>query len=167
MAKASLMRELRAILQFLSSLWGLLAGVSAVFPLANAVKRAIPLPAKGEDALLLTVEPATVLASLASLFALLFVVGMRRDPHHLSERGPKLALASFTLGAGAIATYLYTYGLIRLSQVGPSLSQELVGVGSYVFFYLCMTTAFSLLGMREYLHEEVARPQVPPRRAGR
>lgn len=42
-AEHSFLGELRDFLQFLKSLWGLLAGIAMLFPLANALIAVVPI----------------------------------------------------------------------------------------------------------------------------
>jgi len=135
--------ELREFLAFLRSLWGILAGVTVVFPISNLLTAVLPL-LPGSESL------STVLATLFSLFAI-FVVFVLRHADLNGDYGDGecglLIVASiwtFVGGAGALVVYLY----VRLEPLAAGLVPVL-----YATVFGLFAAAFTLLALVEYTQE--------------
>jgi hypothetical protein len=151
--------ELREFLRFLTSLWGLLAGISLLFPLSNLLVDVIPVADGGRPFQNLAPQIVTALSTVTCVFVT-FATFARRDefavPHHRSRlvRSSKL---SFTLGAAALAVYvLTTNGMYRLLVTQASENEFGVAIydgmfaAMYIAFFALLTRAFLILAVLEY-----------------
>src|SRR3990172_3902126 len=108
--------ELREFLAFLRSLWGILAGVTVVFPISNLLTAVLPLLTGSE-------RLSTVLATLFSLFAIFVVFALRHvdlNDEYGGEDSGLFIVASiwiFVGGAGVLIAYLY----VRLEPLAAGL----------------------------------------------
>jgi hypothetical protein len=158
----SYLDELKAFLQFLRNLWGLLAGISVFFPLSNVLLRAIPMGAYGGDGVFDQVPPAliTSLATVVTLFVVLVTFAGRRR-FQASKRTTPLrgAWLSFGVGVAALLAYLVIHQVYREyawerwgwgSGDPRKLIAEIPLLIAYVAFFALLTRAFMLLGMTEF-----------------
>ena len=161
------LKEFKDFTTFLQNLWGILAGISVLFPLSNALALLIPLETFDKEGALVWFSPAlfTTLATLVSLFLILWTFGQRRkfqSPRGIS-RSQRQAWLSFAIGLAALIVYLAVYYFI-LTSVYDVLGWESADVRRligevpllilYAAFFALITRAFVLLGMGEYFRRE-------------
>lgn len=160
--------EFRTFIDFLGSLWAMLAGTSVLFPLSNQLTQVIPLSKwPGGGFVHLEASIVTTVATFAALFIILWVFAKRE---HMSRPSvwralPKKAVVSFLAGIIALIVYLLIEYLISHDFYFRVLEWEsddlrcivgdLVLLISYVAFFALMTRAFLLLGVREFLRGRV------------
>jgi len=163
--------ELKEFLTFLRKLWALLAGVSVLFPLSNALVRVIPLAQWDQGGLAyLSPRLVTVLSTLACLFVVLRTFATRRElGAQLTGRTfQKRATRRFVLGLVAVGIYLAGYYAIAGGLYYDVLGWEsddlrrIVGdfvlLIAYTGFFGFMTSAFMLIGLSEYLGAKTPGP---------
>lgn len=164
---ATFIKELKDFIAFLQNLWGVLAGISVLFPLSDAFFKIIPLESFEEDGFLVFFprELFTAVATLVSLFLILRTFGQRGKFKSLEER-PGIgrgASLSFVVGLSALVVYLVLYFFLSNSaydvlgwEGGDSV--RLVGEVILLLFYsglfALVTRAFVLLGMVEFFKRE-------------
>lgn len=155
-SKPNPLSELRAIFTFLGSLWGIVAGLSVLFPASNALIEAIPTELfQAGPGVYTNVRPSllTASATMTSFFILLFTIAERRK--FLGYRRSyftSTSRLSFILGSGALVAYLVTYTLLLNDAVRQD--NPLVPIAALIFyaaFFGSMTRAFVILGLGEYL----------------
>jgi hypothetical protein len=161
---SSFLKEFKDFLAFLQNLWGILAGISVLFPLSNLLLRLIPLKTFDyQEGVLVWFSPGlfTTLTTLVSLFLVLWIFGQRQN--FKSKRGSvgirRQALISFVIGLTALVGYLILYyfllssAYVVLGWVNGDI-RRLIGevplLILYVAFFTLVTRAFMFLGMREY-----------------
>jgi hypothetical protein len=158
------LQELKEFLAFLQSLWGLLVGITALFPLSNVFANLIPLGTIHDpQGSLGFLSPAllTATATLVTLFVILSTFGRRSDVEAPEQRGRirRQARRSFAMGVFALAVYLAIYfGIYPLwyepHNVFEGDPRLLIGdfalLMSYGTFFALATRAFMLLAMLEY-----------------
>lgn len=153
--------ELEAFLTFIRSVWGLLASVSAFFPLSNALMQAIPLGAYGEDGVFDRIPPGLIstIATVVTLFVV-FTAFAGRD-RVTAGRRPALRAAWISLAVGllCLGVYLvlhaayaeYAWTLWSWGSGDPrKLSMEIPLAAMYVAFFALLTRAFVLVAMAEF-----------------
>ena len=160
---ATFVKEFKDFVVFLQNLWGVLAGISLLFPLSDAFFKIIPLGSLAEDGFLVFFprELFTAVATLVSLFITLWTSGQRdklkplRDGAGIRHR----ATLSFAVGLGALVVYLALYFFLPNSaddvlgwESGDSvrLVGEAILLVFYSGFFALVTGAFVLLGMAEF-----------------
>lgn len=115
------LQELREFLAFLHSLWGLLAGISILFPLSNVLFTTIPLELHGEP--LFDLSPGAVTAAtMVTCVFLTFATFGRRDTFREPARRDHyhtVATVSFAGALGALFVYL----------TAPSILNDELGLG--------------------------------------
>jgi hypothetical protein len=165
----SFVQELREFLQFLRSLWGLLAGISVFFPLSNALVTVIPIGDEAKPFQDLSPGVVAVLATLTCIFVTFATFGRRdqfRDPQR-RRRYATSARASFGVALGALAIYVLTYPALYeiLVTNGPGAIGKALYDGIYAALYIAsfalLTRAFLLLAMLEYVPESSATTDHP------
>jgi len=156
--------EFKQFTKFLQNLWGILAGISVLFPLSNLLLRLIPLKTFDyQEGVLVWISPGlfTTLTTLVSLFLVLWIFGQRQN--FKSKRGRvgirRQARISFVIGFTALVGYLIVYYFL-LSSAYTVLGwvngdiRHLIGevplLILYVAFFTLVTRAFMFLGMGEY-----------------
>jgi hypothetical protein len=77
-AGQSFLQELREFLAFLRSLWGLLAGISVLFPLSNVLLSVIPIEGGGNPFQNLSPDVVTALTMLTCIFLTFAAFGRRQ-----------------------------------------------------------------------------------------
>jgi hypothetical protein len=155
--------ELRAFLDFLKNLWGLLAGVSVFFPLSNILLGAIPMRAYVDDGVFDQLAPAliTTLATVVVLFVVLVTFIGRRRFAAAAQRRRILrdAWVSFGVSMLSLLGYLVIHTVYREYAWEPwgwgsgdprKLLAEIPLLITYGIFFALLTRAFMLLGMIEY-----------------
>lgn len=148
--------DLRSFIRYISSLWGALGGIAAVFPLADVLFKVIPLPV---DAYEKSTAPLAIpIASLVALFTL-FYTFVQRDAQSATARRSVmfLMLGMISLGVFFLLGH-FEYSL--RAQLFPSLDSTddyvllLVGVVPfYVAFFGCVTRAFAIMALMEFTRE--------------
>lgn len=157
--------EFKNYIAFLQSLWGILAGISVLFPLSNVLIKLIPLRHLHDDpsGALGYLSPGliTTVATLITLFVILLTFGNRHQFEALKERRliQRKAWLSFAFGLLAMVFYFAVYfGIYPLYYEPCSIFDGdpglLIGdfalLLSYSAFFALVTRAFMLLGMMEY-----------------
>jgi len=158
--------EFREFITFLSTLWGLLAGISVFFPLSSVLLKAIPLGKYGEnDGLFNILSPQliTLVATVVTLFVILSTFGRRNV---FKGQGVRIARRQGWISMGASMAALITY--ITIHQVYGEHAYITFGMGSddprklifevpllltYAAFFSLLTRAFMLLGMIEFYRD--------------
>lgn len=157
--------EFKEFIAFLQSLWGILAGISVLFPLSNVFIKLIPLRHLHDDpaGALGYLSPAliTAVATLVTLFVILLTFGNRQQFKALKERRliQRKAWLSFAFGLLAMVFYFAVYfGIYPLYYEPYSIFEGdprwLIGdfalLLAYSAFFALVTRSFMLLGMMEY-----------------
>lgn len=161
------LREFREFITFLTTLWGLLAGISVFFPLSSVLLEAIPLGKYGEnDGLFNIFSPQliTLVATIVTLFVILSTFGRRNA---FKKQGVRNARSqgwiSMVASMAALIIYIAThqvYGEHAYSTFGMGsddprkLFFEVPLLLSYTAFFSLLTRAFMLLGMIELYRDE-------------
>jgi hypothetical protein len=157
--------ELKNFVAFLQSLWGILAGLTALFPLSNVFVDLIPLGRLGDQpgGALGYLSPGliTAVATIVTVFVILFIFSQRSD--FRAEEGRRLiqrrAWLSFTAGLLALTVYFaVNFGIYPIYYEPFSVfdgdPRLLIGdfalLLSYSAFFALVTRAFMLLAMIEY-----------------
>jgi hypothetical protein len=164
-AGQTFLQELREFLRFLRSLWGVLAGVSVLFPLSNALLTIIPISDGQRPFQNLSPRVVTTLSVLTCIF-LTFATFSRRN--HFASSKPRVryawtARASFVLGLAALGLYLLTPGHLYYAWITNNPGSDL-GVAAYdglfaalyIATFALFTRAFLVLAMLEYFPEYTA-----------
>jgi len=138
------LEELKRFLGFLRSLWGVLAGITVLFPLSNSLMAVLPL-LPGSEVL------STVLATLFSAFALFFVFVLRGSGSN-DDIGSVVLLSIGSLVFGIVALIAYLY--LRLQPLAFGVVPVLYG-GVFALF----TLAFGLLALVEYERQTERHPK--------
>lgn len=146
--------DLPGFVKYVGSLWGVVGAVTAVFPLADAMVRVIPLPvdAYGND----TAPIAIPLATLVSLFVLVYTFVQRDTPRSTTARRASTFLA---LGMVSLAVFFLLEHFeepLRMRFLGGLESSDdyalllVVVVPFYIAFFACATRAFAVLALIEF-----------------
>jgi hypothetical protein len=153
------LRDLREFLRFLQSLWGILAGVSLLFPLSNVFFDVLPIHEKYRPFNNLSAPAVTAVTVVTCLFITFATFGQRQQ-FRSAKRRRHFGLAArlcFLLAVVACAAFLLgrdvaINGIIDLGQEDqpPALAFDGVFATIYVAFFALMTRAFLLLAMLEY-----------------
>jgi hypothetical protein len=164
---AGFLRELTAFLEFLRHLWGVLAGVSVLFPLSNTLVRVIPLGSYhvGTGVFDQIAPPViTALSTVVTLFVVLTTFAGRRRARGARGRRAALRRAWWSFGAGlaALLGYLALHQVYAMSAWDPwgwgsgdprKLLAEVPLTLLYAAFFALLTRAFMLLGLLEFVRE--------------
>jgi ABC-type xylose transport system permease subunit len=157
----SFLAEFKQFLLFLQNLWAILAGVSVLFPLSNALTKIVPLDRWPEGGLAyFSPELVSTISTLTCIFIVLWTFGKRHEIRKMRIPMRKRAVISFLAGIFALIIYLATqfavvdnfyYNVLRLeSGSGWRVLGDIVLLLAYSAFFALMTRAFMLLGMLEY-----------------
>jgi hypothetical protein len=158
-AGRSYLRDLRDFLRFLQSLWGILAGVSLLFPLSNVFFDVLPIHEKYRPFHNLSAPALTAVTVVTCLFITFATFGRRQEFRDATRRRRfgRAARACFLLAVANCAVFLLGRDLaidnvIVLGQEDqpPALLFDGVFAIVYVAFFALMTRAFLLLAMLEY-----------------
>ena len=162
------LKEFRDFVAFLQSLWGILAGISVIFPLSNVLAKVIPLEMweQGGGFAFFSSEWVTGITTLLTIFIILWTYGQRHKFRDPKRRGRirRQTWVSFGVGLLSLITYLLVYVLMQSdfhhSVMGWN-SDDLRRVLFDVFLLLCysaffalVTRAFMLLGMIEFFGQD-------------
>lgn len=159
--------EFGSFVEFLGNLWGVLAGVSALFPLSNLFFEVIPTDPEVLWALAYIVDPEgllTTVATVGSLFVILWTFGQRyRFEGWRRRRVHRRAWLTFGSAVVLLVVYLLLYAIAagggEEAIVGPTVESsdlafvlyQLAMLLVYVGFFALTTRSFVLLGLVEYL----------------
>ena len=160
-------KEFNEFVSFLKNVWGILAGISALFPLSNIFLQAIPLETFDEGGVLVWFPARlfTITATVASLFVILWTFSQRKSLQ--KSRGLKSfqiqAWTSFGFGFLALISYLASYFFLVINAFDvlgweSADSRRLIGeiplLILYGTFFTLVTRAFVLLGMMEFFSKK-------------
>jgi hypothetical protein len=147
--------------QFLQNVWAILAGISVLFPLSNALAEIIPLARWPEGGLAyFSPELVSIVSTLACLFIILWTFGHRRQFGR--RRLPILKTAGLSFSAGIIALIIYLtiqyvvandfyYNVLGLeSDSSWRMFGDIFLLLACSAFFVLVTRAFMLLGVVEY-----------------
>ncbi len=168
MGTSKVITEFKEFISFLQTLWGILAGVSVLFPLSNALMKIIPLGESPEEGVLkyFSPEQVTVVTMLICLFVMFHIFSKRRLMKAEWEKDQERQLQqksvnSFFLGILALLVYfsiihLNFYGLFGWESDDPIfVFVDIFFLIFYSAFFGLVTRAFVLLGMIEFLSEQM------------
>ncbi len=157
--------EFKEFIAFLQSLWGVLTGISVLFPLSNVFIKLIPLRHLHDDpsGALGYLSPGliTAVATLITLFIILLTFGNRHQFKALKERRFIQRRAGFSFAFGLLSMVFYFavyFGIYPLYYEPCSIFEGdprlLIGDFALLLFYSVffafVTRSFILLGMMEY-----------------
>lgn len=159
---ASFLNEFRDFLEFLKSLWGILTGISVLFPLSNAIVEVIPIGNFHSDfygLYFFSSQLITSIATLSTLFFILFIFGQReniaidekRELHQ--KRARFIFLSSFVtllayLGLHFTRLEMFIGQELRIESI--LIIRDILLLLTYSSFFSLVTMAFMILGMIEY-----------------
>lgn len=164
-AQHSFLGEFSEFVKFLQTLWGILAGISVLFPLSNVLLKLIPMGNIYDDPpgglSYLTPALITTLATVATLFVILVTFRQRRDLRTRAQRDAVQRQAWIAFGGGFLALLLYFivyfgiypafYAPLQINGGDPlRLIGDFLLLVFYGAFFALITRAFMLLGMLEY-----------------
>jgi hypothetical protein len=161
-AGQAFLQELREFLQFLRSIWGVLAGISVLFPLSNTFVTVIPIDGGARPFQNLSPTVVTTVTMLTCIFLTFATFGRRgrfADPKHRG-RYAWSARACFAGALAALAVYLLVpHDLYRAwitnnpdTDTGIAEYDGLLAA-LYVATFALFTQAFLVLAMLEYFPE--------------
>ena len=164
----SFLQELREFLAFLRSLWGLLAGITVLFPLSNLLITVIPIDDGGNPFQNLSPRVVTALTMVTCIFLTFATFGRRHRfavPAH-RNRYATIARASFVAALATLAVYLLSsdslYRALITESSDPDTGAAIYDglfAALYIATFALLTRAFLVLAMLEYFPErEGARP---------
>jgi hypothetical protein len=158
-AGQAFLQELREFLQFLRSLWGVLAGISVLFPLSNTVVTVIPFGNNDHPFHNLSPAVVTVVTMLTCIF-LTFATFGRRSRFASAKRRGRYAWSARVCFVGAlVALGVYVLGPNGLYRVLITNNPDVEGgiaaydgllATLYVVTFALLTQAFLVLAMLEY-----------------
>ncbi len=163
---AHFLREFREFIAFLSTLWGLLAGISVFFPLSSIFLKAIPLKAYEANGVFNHLSPplVTAVATVVTLFLVLSTFGKREEFKGVRRNNARRqAWISMGVSMIALITYMtihqiyaeYGYSVFGLGSGDPrKLFFEIPLLVAYTAFFALLTRAFMLLGMVEFYRND-------------
>lgn len=160
------LKEFREFIAFLSTLWGLLAGISVFFPLSSVFLKVIPLKPYEADGVFNHLSPPliTAVATVVTLFLVLSTFGQRDEYKEMSRKNVRRQ-AWISMGVSMIALIAY----MTIHQIYAEYGDSVFGLGSddprklffeipllvaYTAFFALLTRAFMLLGMMEFYRKD-------------
>ena len=161
------LQEFKGFVSFLKNLWGILAGITVIFPLSNVLAKVIPLKKWAGDAgtgafYVLSPTLVSVVATLCALFIILWMFINRSDLNKKNARlNQRKALRCFLFGILCLIGYLVLYYLVSGYEIYWSLfnwtgddPRRIIGdfilLVLFCGFFALVTRAFVLLGMIEF-----------------
>ena len=120
-----LIDEIKEVLSFLTTLWGILASITLFFPLVNDLQRFIPIERTSIVLSRVGIDPNILptASTLFSLFTLIVAVSQRRG---VLRGYTPLTLAIPAFGLGALAAFAYMDIYAQLSTEMESAQWESV-----------------------------------------
>jgi hypothetical protein len=177
------LEELREFLRFLQSLWGILAGISVLFPLSNGLVQVIPLITTnhrgGEGSGGLWFIPPLLVTTITTLSALFMILSTFGQRHTFKGSGTRRliqqqAWLSFTFSLLAVLVYHGVITLLEANDRGERFGwavrdprwfiTDTILLLCYATFFTLMTRAFELLAMMEYFGGDSQLPSTPSKR---
>lgn len=167
----SFLRELRDFLQFLRSLWGVLAGISVLFPLSNAFFTVVPLADGQRPFQNLAPSVVTVITMTTCVFLTFATFGRRARFGDATRRGryARYARACFVGALVALGVYvlapnsLYTPLITNNPNVDlGTAAYDGLFAALYVLTFALLTEAFLVLAMLEYFPDRERAPGGTP-----
>jgi len=162
-APPSALPELKKFLEFLSGMWGLLAGISTLFPLSNLLLQAVPLEPLPEGGFAyLPATAVSVVATLCCVFVVLWTFSQRGlATSWTAAPVQRRAWRSFILGLAGVILYFALYLAIANDfywvalgwQSGDlrRLAGDVVLLILYAALFSLLTRAFVLLALFEFV----------------
>lgn len=155
-----LMKSLKQFAAFLKNLWGILAVLSVLFPIANGFFKIVPLRSTGENGVLAWYSPGlfTTIAVLISMTTILSIFRSRSSYVKQAnlDRLHNSSLKSFGLGVTCLLIYLALYYFL-LSNIQNNqlmdthqLFAESLLLCLYSFSFALVTRGFALLATGEF-----------------
>jgi hypothetical protein len=161
------LKKIREFLTFVSTLWGLLGGISALFPLSNfLMKGGIPLKMWYDKGGLAFLRPnlVAIVATLVAIFTIFWIYGQRDSLARKTGRTRRTAGVCFACGLIALLLYMVVYTLMEndfhyvvmgwTSDDPRRVLFDLILLALYSAFFGLMTGAFMLLAAAEYFKGE-------------
>jgi len=155
--------ELREFLRFLRSLWGVLAGISILFPLSNVFFTVIPIADGGNPFQNLSPNVVTATTMLTCIFLTFATFGRRNmfGEQRRRRRYATSARASFIVALALLSIYLLTSDPLYRVLISDNPNYE-TGIGVYdglfaalyIGTFALITRAFLLLAMLEYFPDQ-------------
>jgi hypothetical protein len=164
-ARNAFINEFTDFVKFLQTLWGILAGISVLFPLSNVLVKVIPMSNIYDDPpgglAYLTPTLITTLSTIATLFIILITFRQRDDLRTRKQQATIQQQAWIAFGAGLLGLLLYLvvyfgiysafYDPFNIMGGDPRrLIGDFLLLIFYGAFFAMLTRAFVLLGMLEY-----------------
>jgi uncharacterized membrane protein len=157
--------DFKEFISFMQSLWGLLAGISVLFPLSNAFFKIIPLELVTKPLIFIPPGLITTVTTLVSLFIVLSTFGERNEMAGKSDLVRRKAWVSFSIGLAALVLYVVGFVLVvnidifgqwkeAIGQSALWLSSDIIFWIEYTAFFVLTTRAFELLAMSEYFRDK-------------
>src|SRR5262249_51292514 len=166
MLRPDFVDQIQEVLRFLQSLWGVLAGVSTLFPLSSRMFKVIPLEEwhHGEESGgfgfgLRALKPNLILlvATVLSLFSLFLVIILGEWWNKISLTWVCLiSVALMLIGIRSLVRYLRIYNQYEIPNpyhANPSarLAHDLDLMFFYTVTFISFTLAFTLPAYKIYL----------------
>jgi hypothetical protein len=162
------LEEFKEFLDFCRGLWGLLIGISILFPLSNELTKAIPLGRAWWDGGFVNFSPnmITLVATLTAQFVLLWTFGQRHECKDLKKRYriQKVAIIHFAVGLATLIIYLIIHYLVAhrffffccgwSDTDSRYLLTDVCLLVSYAVVFACMTAAFGYLAIAEWIRKK-------------
>ncbi|HEX6558753.1 MAG TPA: hypothetical protein VF021_04805 [Longimicrobiales bacterium] len=162
-AAPAALSELQSFAEFLKSMWSILAGLSAVFPLSNLLIDAVPVKSWPDGGF--TYLPGGVISAVATIccvFVVFWTFGQRALASSWTRTFVhRRAWRSFVLGVAALVSYLAVYLAITndfyWSVLGWQSSDLRRMLGDvlllllYATSFALVTRAFIILGLFEFV----------------
>ena len=160
--------EFRDFIGFIQNLWGMLAGISILFPLSNALFKVIPIRSTQDDPSggwsYLSPQLVTSISTMITLFVLLWTFGQRHNFRTGTKKlnGSRHAWISLIIGFMSLVLYLgidttiynLFYDPLAITHGDPGrFVGDIFLLLSYVGFFALVTRAFILLGMKEFFRQ--------------
>jgi hypothetical protein len=164
-ARNAFIDQFTDFLKFLQTLWGILAGISVLFPLSNVLLKIIPMGNIYDDPPggLAYLDPAliTTLSTVATLFVILVTFRQRAGLRTRKKQSTiqQQAWIAFGVGSLGLLLYLVVYFGVYTAFYDPlgiwgGDPRRLIGdfllLLFYGTFFAMITRAFVLLGMLEF-----------------
>jgi len=154
-------KEIRDFIQFISTIWGSLATLTAIFPLSGKLFEVIPLPV---DAYERSTAPIAIpLTTLVSLFVI-FYSFVQRDNVIINQT--RRAKIFFALGFVSLAIFFmldqFWYPLRvwlcpeRCDSTTDYRMWLVMLIPFYIAFFACVTCAFTMLALVEFKRRSTA-----------
>lgn len=140
------LNQAQAVVKFLSSVSGIMAGLTAVLPFSGQLFDFV----KEEDFRDITPGMVTTLSMMLSCYVLMYMVNLRDDIRMRPMRKVRRQSLS-RLIAAFIAFTMYVVVLENALLVDAGI--QWLAMVFYAAFFACAMYAFALMGMKEYLGE--------------